>query len=76
MDVKIEESWKALLRDEFEKPYFAAIAEYLHREKAAGAQIFPPGGQIFRAFELTPVDRVKAVILGQEIGRASCRERV
>ena len=66
MDVKIEESWKALLRDEFEKPYFAAIAEYLHREKATGAQIFPPGGQIFRAFELTPVDRVKAVILGQD----------
>ena len=66
MDVKIEESWKELLRDEFEKPYFAEIASNLHAEKAAGVQIFPPGGQIFRAFELTPVDQVKVVILGQD----------
>ncbi|MBQ7195422.1 MAG: uracil-DNA glycosylase [Bacteroidales bacterium] len=66
MDVKIEESWKNLLRDEFEKPYFADIAKRLHAEKDAGVQIFPPGGQIFRAFELTPVDSLKVVILGQD----------
>ena len=66
MDVKIEQSWKTLLGDEFEKPYFAHIAEFLHAEKAAGVEIFPPGNRIFRAFELTPVDSVKVVILGQD----------
>lgn len=66
MDVKIEESWKRALHDEFDKPYFASLAEWLHGEKKAGVQIFPPGDRIFRAFELTPVDKVKAVILGQD----------
>ena len=66
MEVKIEESWKQALQEEFDKPYFAALARYLHQEKAAGKTIFPPGGEIFKAFRLTPVDQVKAVILGQD----------
>jgi uracil-DNA glycosylase len=66
MEVKIEESWKRALQGEFEKPYFAALVRYLHQEKASGAKIFPPGSQIFKAFELTPLDQVKAVILGQD----------
>ena len=66
MDVKIEQSWKEALADEFEKPYFAALARQLHREKAEGRVIFPPGPEIFKAFELTPVDQVKVVILGQD----------
>ena len=66
MEVQIEESWKRALSSEFEKPYFADLVAYLHREKAAGERIYPPGRQIFKAFELTPVDKVKAVILGQD----------
>lgn len=66
MDVKIEQSWKDALEDEFGKPYFASLVRFLHDEKAAGKKIFPPGPAIFRAFELTPVPDVKAVILGQD----------
>ena len=66
MDVKIEQSWKEALAGEFEKPYFAELARLLHREKAEGKVIFPPGPEIFKAFELTPVDKVKVVILGQD----------
>ena len=66
MDVKIEQSWKNALASEFEKPYFASLVRFLHEEKAAGKVIYPPGSLIFRAFELTPVDQVKVVILGQD----------
>ena len=66
MDVKIEDSWKDALASEFEKPYFASLVRFLHEEKAAGKVIYPPGSLIFRAFELTPVDQVKVVILGQD----------
>jgi len=66
MDVKIEQSWKSALQDEFDKPYFASLVRFLHQEKASGQVIYPPGSQIFRAFDLTPVDRVKVVILGQD----------
>ena len=66
MDVRIESSWKSALAPEFEKPYFASLVRFLHQEKAAGKVIYPPGGEIFRAFELTPVDKVKVVILGQD----------
>ncbi len=66
MEVRIEESWKRALQSEFDKPYFAGLVSFLHGEKAAGKMIYPPGGQIFRAFELTPVDKVKVVILGQD----------
>ena len=66
MEVRIEQSWKEALQEEFDKPYFGKLVAYLHGEKAAGKVVYPPGGQIFRAFELTPVDRVKVVILGQD----------
>ena len=66
MDVKIEQSWKAALAGEFEKPYFASLVSLLRNEKAAGKVIYPPGSQIFRAFDLTPVQNVKVVILGQD----------
>ncbi len=66
MEVKIEQSWKEALGGEFSKPYFAQLAAELHRQKREGAVIFPPGGQIFRAFELCPLDRLKVVILGQD----------
>ena len=66
MDVKIESSWKSALSGEFEKPYFAELVRFLHQEKGAGKVIYPPGSQIFRAFDLTPVPQVKVVILGQD----------
>lgn len=66
MNVKIEESWKQALQAEFEKPYFAKLVSYLYSEKAKGRVIYPPGPNIFRAFELTPLQNVKVVILGQD----------
>jgi uracil-DNA glycosylase len=64
--VKIEESWKAMLKDEFEQPYFQAIATFLKNEKALGKTIYPPGPLIFNACEKTPFGAVKVVILGQD----------
>lgn len=66
MNVNIEESWKKALSGEFEKPYFENLVSFLHSEKDAGRIIYPNGRNIFRAFELTPVDRLKVVILGQD----------
>lgn len=66
MEVRIERSWKEALAPEFEKPYFAALVDFLHKEKSGGRVIFPPGGSIFRAFDLTPLQDVKVVILGQD----------
>src|SRR5690606_36354569 len=66
MDVKIENSWKKVLQDEFDRPYFAGVAHILRAEKKAGEVIYPPGKQIFNAFDKTPFDRVKCVILGQD----------
>jgi hypothetical protein len=66
MDVKIEQSWKNALQGEFEKPYFASLVRFLHQEKSDGKLIYPPGKDIFKAFELTPVPDVKVVILGQD----------
>jgi len=66
MDVKIEDSWKKVLKDEFSKPYFEQIVGFLRMEKAAGKVIYPPGGLMFNAFNLTPFDHVKAVLLGQD----------
>ena len=63
---QIESSWKEVLWDEFQKPYFKEIKDFLHQEKLAGKQIFPPGKFIFNAFNQTPFDRVKVVIIGQD----------
>ncbi len=66
MDVKIQEQWKNVLREEFEKEYFENLVKILHKEKKEGKTIYPPGGLIFNAFELTPFDSLKVVILGQD----------
>lgn len=65
MEVKIEASWKALLQGEFDKPYFAGLADFIRREYAS-KQIFPPARLIFSAFDLCPLNQVKVVILGQD----------
>lgn len=65
MDVKIAEDWKALLQEEFEKPYFRELTDFVRAEYAS-QQIFPRGGNIFRAFDKCPVDKLKVVIIGQD----------
>lgn len=65
MQVKIHPSWQARLAGEFAAPYFAGLADFVRREYAAGA-CYPPGPQIFAAFDLCPFDRVKVVIIGQD----------
>lgn len=62
----MEESWKEVLKDEFSRPYFLQIAAHLKTEKATKAIIYPPGSLIFNAFDKTPFDKVKVVILGQD----------
>lgn len=66
MDVKIEASWKELLKPEFSKPYFQQIVLHLKTEKQQNKIIYPPGPLIFNAFDTTPVDKVKVVLLGQD----------
>jgi uracil-DNA glycosylase len=66
MEVKIEESWKSVLKNEFSKPYFLEAVTFIKTEKALGKIIYPPGQLIFNAFNTTPFDKVKAVILGQD----------
>ncbi len=66
MDVKIEPSWKEALKNEFTKPYFLEIVTFLKIEKNNGKTIYPPGPLIFNAFNQTPFDKVKVVILGQD----------
>jgi uracil-DNA glycosylase len=66
MDVKINDSWKQVLKEEFEKPYFEQIVNFLKTEKATGKKIFPTGSNIFNAFNKTSFDKVKVVILGQD----------
>ena len=65
LDVKIEQSWKALLQEEFDKPYFAELTEFVRAEYKS-YRIYPPGSQIFNAFNLCPFDKVKVVIIGQD----------
>jgi uracil-DNA glycosylase len=66
MDVKIEASWKEVLQKEFSKPYFLQIVTHLKTERATGTVIYPPGAKMFYAFEKTPFDKLKVVILGQD----------
>ena len=65
MRVKIEESWLRRLSEEFEKPYFAALADFVRGEYGQG-ECYPPGRLIFNAFDQTPFDAVRVVILGQD----------
>jgi uracil-DNA glycosylase len=66
MDIKIEESWKEVMKEEFHKTYFENIVAFLKTEKALGKIIYPPGSLLFNAFYKTPFDHVKVVILGQD----------
>ncbi len=63
--VKIEQSWGAALKEEFEKPYFKALTDFVRGEYLA-AKVFPPPRYIFRAFELCTYDKVQVVLLGQD----------
>jgi len=65
MDVKIESSWKNVLQSEFDSPYFDKLTKFV-KDEYASALVYPPGKFIFKAFELTPFDKVKVVILGQD----------
>lgn len=65
-DVKIDPSWASVLQLEFDKPYFKAIKDYLVQDKADGYTTYPPGSLIFNAFNKTPFNDVKVVILGQD----------
>lgn len=65
-DVQIEPGWKEALSNEWEKPYFNRLREFLKSEKEAGQRIYPPGKLIFNAFDTTPYDQVKVVIIGQD----------
>lgn len=64
--VKMEESWKQVLMDEFRKPYFQQLRQFLVQEKQSGQVVYPPGKLIFHAFDRTPFDDVKVVIIGQD----------
>jgi uracil-DNA glycosylase len=66
MEVNIESSWKNVLKKEFDKPYFFEIVNFLRTEKATGKTIYPPGQLIFNAFALTPFDKIKVVLIGQD----------
>lgn len=63
--IRIEQSWKAALEKEFEKDYFHNLTQFVRQEYAT-KQIFPPGKQIFNAFDSCPVEKVKVVIIGQD----------
>ncbi|MBQ1973330.1 MAG: uracil-DNA glycosylase [Paraprevotella sp.] len=65
MNVKIEESWKQRLNEEFEKPYFVNLTQFVRAEYASGT-CYPPGNLIFNAFNLCPFEKVKVVIIGQD----------
>ncbi len=64
--VILGESWKRELASEFEKPYMAKLRQFLRSEKAARKVIYPPGSEIFAALDLTPIEQVKVVIIGQD----------
>ncbi len=64
-NINIDASWKAILKDEFAAPYFSKLKEFLIEEKKL-YNVYPPGNRIFAAFNHTPFDKVKVVIIGQD----------
>jgi len=66
MSINLEASWLHILKSEFEQPYMLKLKEFLKNEKTAGYVIYPKGSDIFNAFNTTPLDDVKVVILGQD----------
>lgn len=73
-EVQIEESWKKALSAEFEKEYWTNLTNFIKQEIADKKEIFPPGKQIFAAFDLCPLEKVKVIILGQDPyhGKGQC----
>jgi uracil-DNA glycosylase len=65
MDVRIEDSWRGRLQEEFDKPYFAQLTQFVRGEYAAGT-VYPPGREMFAAFDACPFEQVRVVILGQD----------
>ena len=65
MEVRIEHSWKERLQEEFDKPYFRTLTDFVRQEYASGV-VYPPARLIFNAFDLCPFDDVKVVIIGQD----------
>lgn len=61
----MHESWKTRLAEEFKKPYFRQLAEFVEAERKEH-QVFPPGGDVFNAFKATPFERTNVLILGQD----------
>ena len=66
MNVKIEESWKTALADEFDKEYFIKLTDFVRGEYKSGKNIYPAPADIFNAFNLCPFDKVRVVIIGQD----------
>ena len=66
MNVKIDGSWAEVLKNEFDQDYFKSITTYLKQEIASGIIVYPRGGNIFKAFDSTPFNKVKVVIIGQD----------
>lgn len=64
--IKLHESWREALADQFAAPHMQGLKAFLEAEKATGKRIFPKGSDYFRALDLTPLDQVKVVILGQD----------
>lgn len=65
MQVRIDPSWQAVLQQEFDKPYFELLTSFV-RQQYRSKEVFPPGKQIFAAFDCCPFDKVKVVVLGQD----------
>ncbi len=64
-DVRIDKTWKAVLKTEFQKPYWKELTEFVRQQYLSG-KVYPPAKNIFRAFDLCPLDKVKVVIVGQD----------
>lgn len=65
-DIKLDDGWKALLAPEFSKPYMVELKTFLQVQRETGKRVFPKGADYFRALDLTPPEKVRVVILGQD----------
>ncbi len=65
-EIKLEKSWLSVLKDEFDKDYMKNLRQFLVQEKRSGKTVYPPSDEVFAAFDHTPFDKVKVVILGQD----------
>lgn len=65
-DIKLHESWREPLKEQFDAPYMAQLRQFLMEQRGQGKRIFPVASEWFRALDLTPLDKVRVVILGQD----------